>query len=79
MKDIEVFDQETGVTLTYKWRDSYGWCVSFSDEAYKNEDIHLFRKIMKVSREHWPETPVEYKDQVEKNNKELLDVCRSHQ
>lgn len=71
MKDIQILDEDTGCTLTYKWRDSYGWCVSFSEEAYANEDIALFRRIMKLSKEHWPEIPEEYREQIEENYRAL--------
>ena len=76
MKDIIVLDQETGVTFTYKWRDSYGWCVSFCDKAYTDENIEFFRKLMAKSREYWPEVPEHLQEEVDKNNQEMVDVCR---
>jgi hypothetical protein len=76
MKDIIVLDEETGVTLTYKWGDSYGWCVSFSDEAYTDNGIDNFKKVMEHSRKYWPEVPDEFKEQIEENNRKMREVCR---
>lgn len=77
MNDVIVLDEDSGVTLTYKWRDSYGWCVSFCDKAYDVEDRELFRRVMKVSREHWPEVPEHLQEEIDRNNQEMVDVCRS--
>lgn len=77
MKDITVVDKETGITFTYKWRDSYGWCVSFCDKAYENTDVGLFRIAMKNCREHWPEVPEDLQEEIDRNNQEMVDVCRS--
>lgn len=77
MKDIVVLDQDTGITFTYKWRDSYGWCVSFCDKAYEVEDINLFRIAMKKSRKYWPEVPDHLQVGIDKNNQEMVDMCRS--
>lgn len=77
MKDIKVVDEETGVEFTYKWRDSYGWCVSFCDKAYTDDGADIFRKVMGNSRKYWPEVPDELKEQIKENNQKMWDVCRS--
>lgn len=76
MNDIIVTDKETGITFTYKWRDSFGWCVSFCDKAYQNTDTNLFRLAMKNCRKYWPDVPEYLQEEVDRNNQEMVNVCR---
>jgi len=72
-KNIEVTDEESGIVLKYNWDDLTGW--DFAGSGYSSVDER--RKAVKLALKYWPETPEEYKEKIEKNNKDILDFCRS--
>jgi hypothetical protein len=71
-KDVEVKDEESGITLKYIWDEKTGW--SFIGSGYSSREER--RKAVKSSLKYWPEIPEEHKERIDKNNKDILEFTR---
>lgn len=73
MEDVTIHDAESGLDLHYTWDDKSGY--SFTVSGYDSK-VDM-RKAIYLSLKYWPKVPPELKDEIDRHNLEIRNVCRS--
>lgn len=73
MDDVTIHDTESGLDLHYAWDDKSGY--SFTVSGYDNKVS--MRKAIHLSLKYWPQVPPELKDDIDKHNLKIRNVCKS--
>lgn len=70
----EYYEEESGVTFLYTFDEKYGWNCEMPQDLTREQQRYYISNSIK----YWPETPDEYKEQVEKSTNEMLHYIRNY-